>query len=136
MRTATFIAAMIAFLPVSSFAGGSVSWKEIQPILDQEPAIAAIVSKTLDCHDSGFTGNRIGGQFPLGGKRLGPYGFQCRHRGDKGPLNLLLTINTTWKLLDATGAEVDVSKATATREQFASIQVERKECKEKWCSAR
>lgn len=136
MRTTTFWAVVIALLPASSFAGGSVSWEEMKPILDQEPMMAGFVSKTLDCHDSGFTGNRIGGQYPLGGKRLGPYGFQCRLKGEKGPLNLLLTINTTWKLFDGKGTEVDVSKATVTKELFTSIQVERKDCKEKWCSAR
>ena len=61
--------------------------------------------------------------FPLGGTRLGPYQIQCRLKGTKTDYDLLLIVNTTYKMYDDTSKEVDIDKATRVNEKFVSIQI-------------
>jgi hypothetical protein len=123
MKYRSVILILILLLPSVGHAGGSVSWDEVKVILDQEPQIAKIVYSGLDCKTSGYTDYRIGGMFPLGGKRLGPYQVQCRLKGTKTDYNLLLIVNTTYKMYDDTGKEADIDKATKVDERFVSIQI-------------
>jgi hypothetical protein len=118
------IVSFLAFLvPSIAHAGGSVSWGEVMVILDQEPQIANIVYSTLDCASSGWTESRIGGMFPLGGMRLGPYQVPCRLKGSTTDYSLLLIVNTKYTMYDDTGKEVNVDKATKVDERFESIQI-------------
>jgi len=121
--------------PAISFGGGSVTWNEVKSVLDQRPEIARVVYSTLDCFHSGYTPNRIGGMFPLGGKRLGPYGFRCRVKGNETNYDLVLSVNTSYKLLDAEGKDADISIATRVDEKFRSIELKFDKCLEDWCKA-
>jgi hypothetical protein len=71
--------------------------------------------------------------FPLGGKRLGPYGFRCRVLGNETDYDFVLTVNTSYKLFDDQGKEVDISKATRVDEKFESIELKFDKCAEDWC---
>jgi len=119
-------------LPCSSLAAGSVSWAEIRTVLKQDSALLKFVETSLDCYSSG-SGNRVGGMFPLGGKRLGPYYIRCRQKGSKSDYSLALVVNTSAKLLDDSGSEVDITKATRIEETLESIQLKSDPCKEKYC---
>jgi hypothetical protein len=119
-----FVLLFLAFLmPSVAHAGGSISWYEVQVILNQEPQIANIVYSTLDCASQGWTESRIGGMFPLGGMRLGPYQVPCRLKGTTTDYNLLLIVNTKYTMYDDAGKEVDVDKGTKVDERFESIQI-------------
>jgi hypothetical protein len=114
---------LVFLVPSVAHSGGSVSWDEVKVILDQEPQIAKIVYSSLDFKTSGYTDYRIGGMFPLGGKRLGPYQMPCRLKGATTGYNLLLIVNTEYTMYDDTGKEVDIDKATKVDERFESIQI-------------
>jgi hypothetical protein len=123
MKYRLIVLFLMFLVPSIAHAGGSVSWDEVRVILNQEPQIANIVYSTLDCKSSGYTEYRIGGMYPLGGKRLGPYQVPCRLRGTTTDYNLLLIVNTKYTMYDDTGKEVDVDKATKIDERFVSIQI-------------
>jgi hypothetical protein len=118
----TFVLSLL--VPSVSNGGGSVSWEEIKEVINQDPEIAKFVYSSLDCKSSGYTDYRIGGMFPLGGRRLGPYEIRCRNKGSKTDYDLLLIVNTKYKMYDNGGNEVDIDKATRIDEKFVSIQLQ------------
>jgi len=56
-------------------------------------------------------------------------------KGNETNYDLVLSVNTSYKLFDAEGKDADISKATRVDEKFGSIELEFDKCLEDWCKA-
>jgi len=123
MRAITRVVAAAAVLVwaagVASAAGSFRPEIELAPILDQVPSIRDFVSATLDLAESG-SADRIGNDanLLLGGTRVGPYVIEARLKGSEGPFVLEVVFHTTYRFLDASGAEVELAAAASVEERF------------------
>ena len=78
MRILFFLA--IAFFPSLSFAGGSVTWKEVQAVLAKKPNLKELIESTFEIEKDGEA-IRLGRQFEnLGGLRIAPTGSRPLRR--------------------------------------------------------
>jgi hypothetical protein len=109
---------------IASAAGSFLPEVELAPILDQVPSIRDFVYATLDLAESG-SADRIGTEANrhLGGTRVGPYIIEARPKGSKGPSEFLLVFHTTYRFLDAHGAEVELAAATQVEERFDFLEI-------------
>jgi hypothetical protein len=124
------------FSSVCAFGGGTVFDAEVESILDQQPHLAGFVRSEMEfCRASWYAEIRLAGNYPPGGKRLGPYERRCRPKGTKSNFDFVLTINTSYKGYNAEGKEVDVIKAIKIDERLTSINLRYDPCKEDWCKA-
>ena len=132
-----FVVFLVGFLPsVYAFGGGTTSDEEVDVILDQQPDIARFVRSQLEfCRASWYAEIRLAWNYPLGGKRLGPYHRRCRPKGSSGNFDFILTVNTAYKGFDASGKETDVIYAIKIDEKLVSIDLRYNACKEDWCKA-
>ncbi len=127
---------MVLLFSGYAFGGGTVFDAEVDSILDQQPQLANFVRSELEfCHASWYAVIRLAGNYPLGGKRLGPYERRIRPKGSKGNFDFILTINTSYKGYNDVGKEVDVTEATKIDEKLTSIDLRYDPCKEDWCKA-
>jgi len=90
-----FAAAFVsACLVVSAYAEGSITFADdALPVLRREPELLKFVQQSLDVAPGGW-GVRLGRDFGADvGKRIPPFSFEARPKGQKGPYTLLLVIN-------------------------------------------
>jgi len=122
-----------AFLP-QVFAGGSFSFdNELEPILNQQPAIKDFVLESFDMEKSGWA-SRIGSQVneKYGGRRIGPYCIKAKPKGSQGKYIFELIFNTEKLYLDKNGEHTDLAKADIIQEKFKSLELKMlEECKKK-----
>ncbi len=137
MKFKPYIFFVAAFLcAAAAFAGGTAIDSEVDAILDQEPELADFIRSGLEyCQASWYAAVRIAGNYPLGGKRLGPYERRVRPKGSKSNFDFVLTINTSYAGYDSDGKKVDVIKATTVDERMTSINLRYELCVENWCKA-
>jgi len=110
---ATFLLISAAFL----HAGGSVELSDIQPLLNQQPALWKLFSERLDIFPHGG-GLRLGSEgIPLRGYRVGPYEFRAKLKGVGGSYNLKLTVTTDLFFLDSHGRDVSDEKLATRKEE-------------------
>ena len=102
MKILLFLAIIV--LPSLSFAGGSVTWKEVQEVLAKKPKLKKLIEATFEIEKDGDA-IRLGRQFEnLGGLRIAPYRFKATAKDGSV---FLLTINSekTFVLADGTALE-------------------------------
>ena len=102
MKILLFLAIIV--LPSFSFAGGSVTWKEVQEVLAKKPKLKKLIEATFEIEKDGDA-IRLGRQFEnLGGLRIAPYRFKATAKDGSV---FLLTINSekTFVLADGTALE-------------------------------
>ena len=113
----------VLLAPATASAGGSVLWGEMTPLLAATPELEKVVQRSLDCDEVGDAELRLAGQYPLGGRRLGPYRFFCRVKGERGAASLTLTIRTSWRGYDKSGRPADVARAVRIDERAEGIEL-------------
>ena len=115
---------LVLALGSTAFAQGSFSRDDLQPILEQQPAIAAWVANGLDLDETGDA-MRIGQNVNpnLGGLRVGPYVILAKPKGAAGPFTLEITVETEMNCLDDAGKTVELEKATTIVETFSALTV-------------
>jgi hypothetical protein len=102
----------LLFSPLVAKAAGSVTFEGVKRlVLSQDPGISEVITKALDVEPVGAA-MRIGGRFPHGGCRIGPYTFMAKPKGQGSERPLKLTIFADTKFVDATGNPDGSSKAT------------------------
>jgi len=104
------------------FAGGSITLADIQPLLDQQPKLWHFYLDHFDISPHGG-GVRLGKDWgELQGARVAPYEFEAKMKGDSGPYNLKITIETNGWYFDAKGKEMpDPKQAVSIKEILTSI---------------
>ena len=116
----TLLAFTIALLCSAPAAGdGSVDWRDVEPLLESQPSVRAVV---LDTFEVGATGmaTRVGSHQPhLGGARLGPYRFAAVRKSDR--IRLLLTICTWPTFFDASGNPAAFEDAASFKERLVFV---------------
>jgi hypothetical protein len=107
-----------------SFAGGSITIDDLRPILDQQPKLWEFFQTQFDISQHGV-GLRLGKDWgELEGTRIAPYEFEAKMRGDPGPYNLKLIIETNGWYYDLSGKQVsDPKKAFRIKEVLTNIGV-------------
>lgn len=127
---------LFSCISTCAFGGGTVFDGEVTAILEQQPQLAGFVRTELEfCKASWFAATRLAGNYPLGGKRLGPYERRIRPKGSENNFDFVLTVNTFYTGLNDKGMEVDIIEATRIDEKISSIEIRFDECKEDWCKA-
>ena len=102
MRFLFFLA--IAFFPSLSFAGGSVTWKEVQAVLAKKPNLKELIESTFEIEKDGEA-IRLGRQFEnLGGLRIAPYRFKATAKD--GSI-FLVTVNSEKTFVLEDGTKLD-----------------------------
>jgi len=123
---AVIAAALFAALAASSqplAAGGSVAFSDIQDLLDQQPAIKSLLAESLEVAAGGMA-VRIGSHHPaLGGKRMGPFEFDAKPRGEPGPFTLALIVCTVHHFLDAEGNSTTFEDAVDIKEELIFVKL-------------
>jgi hypothetical protein len=106
------------------FAGGSITLKDIQPILDQQPKLWHFFLDHFDISPHGG-GVRLGKDWgELQGARVAPYEFEAKMKGDPGPYDLKIKIETDGWYFDAQGKEApDQRLAVSIKEVLIHIGV-------------
>lgn len=102
IRSALLAAFLLAAAP--GFAGGSVSYGEIEALVKDAGDFESLFAAGLRFGDSG-EGMRLGRHFgELGGRRVGPYHFPARFPGDPAEsFPYRVTLETEWTIVDAQG---------------------------------
>jgi len=123
-RVVVAAAVLVWAAGVASAAGSFRPEIELAPVLDQVPSIRDFVSATLDLAESG-SADRIGieANRKLGGTRVGPYIIEARPKGSDGPSLFVLVFHTTYRFLDAAGAEVELAAAASLEERFDFLEI-------------
>jgi hypothetical protein len=108
----------------STRAGGSFAYKDILPILAQEPVMDKFINDGLEFNDSGSAmriGQNVNPRF--GGRRVGPYVIMAKPKGTSGSFTLEVTVETELICQDDSGNTVDVSEAQIIKEKFSAISI-------------
>jgi len=91
-------------LPSLAWAGGNISWETVHDeIKKDDPALIALVDKSLDVADYGDAMRPLGG--PRASERFAPYTFLAKPKDSKGGFIFSLTFDETkakarpWTLL-------------------------------------
>ena len=98
--------------------------KIFSPILKQQPVMAKWLTGGLEFAETGDAvriGQNVNPRF--GGRRIGPYVILAKPKGASGPFTLEVTVETELICRNAAGKTVDISKAHAIQEKFASVTV-------------
>ncbi len=130
MKKILIILILLSSFAIQVFAGGSVCLeKELKPLLNQKPALREIIINTFDIAESGWAPSRIGSNVnkKYGGKRLGPYFFNAKPKGDKGEYIFVLIFHTERIFLDSEGKSTDITNAYTIKEKLTSIEIKIKE---------
>ena len=108
----------------SSFAGGSITLDDLQSLLNQQPRLWKFYQDHFDISPHGG-GMRLGKDWgELQGARVAPYEFEAKMKGDPGPYNLKITIETNGWYFDAQGnAMPDPKQAVTIKEVLVRIGV-------------
>ena len=102
MKILLFLAIIV--LPSLSFAGGSVTWKEVQEVLAKKPKLKKLIEATFEIEKDGDA-IRLGRQFEnLGGLRIAPYRFKATAKDGSV---FLLTINSEKTFVLGDGTALD-----------------------------
>ena len=102
MKILLFLAIIV--LPSFSFAGGSVTWKEVQEVLAKKPKLKELIEATFEIEKDGDA-IRLGRQFEnLGGLRMAPYRFKATAKDGSV---FLLTINSEKTFVLGDGTALD-----------------------------
>lgn len=81
------LASLLFTIAGSAAAQGTLSFKELEPLLKQQPATRAWMAESLKLPDSAVAEVRLGNHFVnLGGKRVGPYYFEAQSKTGKSVL--------------------------------------------------
>ncbi len=119
-----FFAAVASLLPSLSFGfgSGSLFLDDVQGLLGQKPAIAALIATTLDVAEAG-TAPMVDRRdnVKLNGVRVAPYKFVCRPKGALGDFTLILVITAQTTFVDATGHKVPLKRASNVKEHLTGI---------------
>jgi len=94
---AAAIAAALALLPATALAGGSISWEEARPLLEQgDPTSLEFLEDKFEIEPAGVA-VRLGSQFQkLGGLRIPPFSFTLTHIDTGTPYLLTLHGNVSF----------------------------------------
>lgn len=102
LKRAASFAVLFAVLTAQSWAGGSLSFAEIRPLIEKSGSFGQWLLERFEFSDNA-TGVRLGNHWPhLGGARQGPYTVKGKFRGDPGRMDLLFTIGTRVAYYDGT----------------------------------
>lgn len=118
------LAALVSLPGSAAWAGGSFSFEDLRPILQQQPVLAQWLTGGLDFDQTGDAvriGQNVNPRF--GGLRVGPYVILAKPKGASGPFSLEVTVETELICRDAAGKDVEVSEAQTIREKFSSVSV-------------
>jgi hypothetical protein len=115
---------LLASIPSPSFAGGSFSLKQVQPLLQQDKDLNHFITSTLDL-DSGGWATRIGSLVneDLGGARIAPYSIRAKPKGSPGPWIFYLEIEADTTFLDAQGKPVPLEQGKTIQEKLTDIKL-------------
>ncbi len=116
---------ILSFASTAALAGGSIGFDEADTYLKQAPLVRAYLLDTLCISDSGMA-TRVGGNYPLGGQRIGPYELRAKPRGIIGPYTMNIIINTQQRFFDHNGKEVQqnaIDTAYRIEESFQSVEI-------------
>jgi hypothetical protein len=122
------LAAVIALVPLTCAAGGSVEFAQVDRLLKQTPQVRSALLDALVFPDSGEAEVRLGSHFKhLGAARLGPYTFEARVKGGGGRGGaVLVTVCTRYRFLDRAGKVLPEGsdrefEATQVRERVTGV---------------
>jgi hypothetical protein len=127
MRRILF-ALVIALVPLTCAAGGSVEFDQIDRLLRQSPQVRVALLRSLSFPDSAYAEIRLGSHFRhLSAYRLGPYTFEAHVKGsatDRGAV--MVTLCTTHEFLDGAGKPLPDGSdlefdATRVRERVTGV---------------
>ena len=116
------VALLLSITPV--WAGGSITLDDLQPLLNQQPKLWHFFLEHFDISPHGG-GVRLGKDWAgLQGTRIAPYEFEAKMKGDAGPYDLKITIETNGWYYDANGKGApDPKSAVSIKEVLTSIGV-------------
>lgn len=116
MRLKTII--LVAFtVPTLGIAGGTLSTRELHPLMGQMPAVRDFLRSSLHLSESAYAKVRLGPDFiNLSGTRIGPYTIDAKSTKDGTPLVVVLC--TSARFLDSKGRKLPDARIT----QAASIE--------------
>ena len=102
-RAILFLCALaVCGAPSIVFAGGSVGFEQVEPLLREQPATYRWLASTLRFPDSAFAEVRFAPYFrKLGGGRMGPYNFTAQTRDRAHPGRVEIVVCTTSQFVDA-----------------------------------
>ena len=123
-RNAWLILVVLLLSVTPVFAGGSITLDDLQPLLNQQPKLWRFFQEHFDISPHGG-GMRLGKDWgELQGARVAPYEFEAKMKGDTGPYDLKITIETNGWYYDANGKEMpDPKLAVSIKEVQTSIGV-------------
>ena len=105
-----------------ALGGGSLARSDIQPLLDQQPAIWKFYLDHFDIDSVGWA-PRIGGRRALDGSRIAPYSFAAKPKGQPGPFTLYIVIEADTYFYDDAGKDSDMDHGTSYKETLTKIAV-------------
>lgn len=119
-------------LNVTAFAGGTLSFDEIKPLINQQPEVAKFLFSTLDFDDTAYAEAIVGNEInkKLGGTRIGPYYVNAKPKGSKGPFIFQIVIQTDPVFTDIRGRKLDddhIGQAVKVSETLTHIEISKTE---------
>jgi hypothetical protein len=131
---ALVITFFLSLSPFFAWAGGSVSWSDVEEILQKQPEVLQMLELSLDVESVGGA-TRLGSNFApsLGGARICPYEFHAQVKGtSKKVVVTILTdivffddnhiVVSKMKNCDWVG-DYDLENATSYLESFSSLTI-------------
>ena len=107
----------LVFAASTALASGSLDFKDVQSVLEQQPELARLLRKQFEIAETGMA-SRLGGHFEkLVGRRVGPYRFRAKPAGQPGPYTLEITICTTFRVILAEGKEAEPATSASDVEE-------------------
>lgn len=112
-------------------AGGSLGVEDLDRVLDSNPELKRLLHESIELGPMG-TGLRLGRHFGenLVGRRIGPYEFPARYRGDgEEAYALVVTLHTEAWLVDGSGVaitepgDLDVPESLANTPAAGKVEV-------------
>jgi len=120
-----FMVAIVALLfGGNALAEGSVTFDDADHFLKEAPQVREYVFDTL-CVQQGGMAVRVGSEYPLAGKRIGPYSFYARRKNGEPHSWFIVKIQTSQRAFDRAGKPIgdDVPNAYRIEERFVSVEI-------------
>ena len=122
MRIILFVA--VLFFPGTVKADGTLFLSDIEPLLNQQPALWHAIKEGFDLRNVGLA-PRIGlkQNKELHGSRIAPYTFDAKPKGSSGAYIFTVTIEAKTHYFNKKGKEVALMGAWDFKEELQSISI-------------
>lgn len=125
-KSVMFLLCLMSIAACIAQADGSIEYEDdVDPILKQAPALRKFILNTLCISHSGMA-VRIAGEYPMGGRRIGPYELYAKPKGVVGAYTMKIVINTSQLFFNKAKKSIsinDIDQATRMRESLLSVEI-------------